>query len=334
MDAHDHSPRDPGALASLATSLDVIALGGNAILPAGKAGTIREQVAITRTAMKEIDGLVAAGRRVVLTHGNGPIVGNIVVRNEAMKASIPPMPLDVCGADSQGGIGYMIQQTLRNVLRENGRPIEVVSVITQVVVDEHDPAFLDPVKPIGPYYKKDVAVRLADERGWKLAAGPRGYRRVVPSPYPKEIVEIEVIKNLVRSGVIAVAVGGGGIPVMVKNGSYVGVEAVIDKDLASSLLARKLGAERLIIITSVDAVYVDFGRPAARPLRSVKLDEIRDLFTDVQFPPGSMGSKIRAAIEFLETGGRSVIITQPGDLLEAVEGRRGTTITRDAAHGN
>jgi carbamate kinase len=314
--------------------LDVIALGGNAILPAGKTGTIVEQVAITRTAMEEIEEMVAAGRRVVLTHGNGPIVGNIVVRNEAMKSSIPPMPLDVCGADSQGGIGYMIQQTLRNVLRDRGREAEVVSVVTQVLVDENDPAFEDPVKPIGPYYKKDRAAALAAARGWKVALSPRGYRRVVPSPYPREIVEIEVVKRLVETGVIVVTVGGGGIPVVLNEGRYRGVEAVIDKDLASSLLARKLGAERLIIITSVDAVYTDFGKPGAARLASATLVEMEALLAQGQFPPGSMGSKIQAAIEFLSGGGRSVIITQPGDLFDALEGRKGTTIRHGPTDGN
>jgi carbamate kinase len=314
--------------------LDVIALGGNAILPAGKTGTIIEQVAITSTVMAEIDRIVAAGRRIVLTHGNGPIVGNIVIRNEAMKSSIPPMPLDVCGADSQGGIGYMIQQTLRNVFRENHRETDVVSLITQVLVDENDPAFNDPVKPIGPYYKKDEAARLAAERGWKVAVGQGGYRRVVPSPYPKEIVEIEVIKNLARSGVVVVTVGGGGIPVVLRNGRYEGVEAVIDKDLASSLLARKLGAERLIVITNVDAVYTDFGKPGAARLASATLGEMRDLLRQGQFAPGSMGSKIQAAIEFLASGGRSVIITRPGDLLDAIEGRKGTTIRRGLTNGD
>lgn len=309
--------------------LDVIALGGNAILPAGKTGTIAEQVAITWTVMAEIEGIYAAGRRVVLTHGNGPIVGNIVVRNEAMKYSIPPMPLDVCGADSQGGIGYMIQQTLRNVLREMGQEADVVSVVTQVLVDEHDPAFNDPVKPIGPYYRKEKAEALAAKRGWKMASGQRGYRRVVPSPYPREIVEIEVIRSLVRSGVIVVTVGGGGIPVVLRGGRYYGVEAVIDKDLASSLLARKLGAERLIIITNVDAVYADYGKPDASRLANATLAEMKDLLREGHFPPGSMGSKIQAAVEFLDAGGRSVIVTQPGCLLDAVAGRAGTTIRRE-----
>ncbi|MBP2681595.1 MAG: carbamate kinase [Candidatus Krumholzibacteriota bacterium] len=316
-------------------TLDVVALGGNAILPVGKSGTIAEQVAITRTAMTEIEGLVDAGRQIVITHGNGPIVGNIVVRNEAMKSTIPPMPLDVCGADSQGGIGYMIQQTLRNVLREKGRHDEVVSIVTQVVVDEKDPAFDNSLKPIGPYYSKDEAAKLTKERGWKIVSDSRrGYRRVVPSPYPVQIVEIEVIRNLLRTGTIVVAVGGGGIPVVVRNGRYEGVEAVIDKDLASSLLARQLGASRLIIITSVDAVYVDFGHPNARPLGVVTLDEIRHHHREGHFPAGSMGSKIQAAIEFLESGGESVVITRPGDLLEAVQGRRGTTVRRRPADGD
>jgi len=314
--------------------LDVIALGGNAILPAGKAGTITEQVAITQTAMTEIAGLVSSGRQVVVTHGNGPIVGNIVIRNEAMKATIPPMPLDVCGADSQGGIGYMIQQTLRNVLREEGRDNEVVSLITQVRVNENDPAFHNPVKPIGPFYTKEEASRLTKERGWKIVADARkGYRRVVPSPYPIEIVEIEVVKTLVRHGAVVITVGGGGIPVVFKDGRYEGVEAVIDKDLASSLLARKLGAERLIIITNIDAVYVDFGKPTARALPALTLDEVKTLLRQGQFAPGSMESKVQAAIEFLESGGRSVIITQPGDLLDAVAGRKGTTIRGTPADG-
>lgn len=316
-------------------NLDVVALGGNAILPADQAGTIDEQVAITRIAMAEIEELVASGRHVVITHGNGPIVGNIVVRNEAAKKTIPPMPLDVCGADSQGGIGYMIQQTLRNVLREKGRREEVVSVVTQVLVDAKDSAFEKPVKPIGPFYTEDEASKLAAERGWTIVSDVRrGYRRVVPSPYPREIVEIGVIEDLVRDGVIVVAVGGGGIPVVSRDGRLEGVEAVIDKDLASSLLARQLGADTLVIITDVDAVYVDFGKPTAKPLGGVALDEIRALQREGQFPAGSMGSKIQAAVEFLESGGGRVIITQPGDLRDAMEGRKGTTIRRRSADGD
>jgi carbamate kinase len=313
----------------LIETLDVVALGGNAILPVGKTGTIWEQVEITRTAMKEVEGLVAGGRRIVITHGNGPIVGNIVVRNEAMRETIPPMPLDVCGADSQGGIGYMIQQTLRNVLREKGRGEEVASVITQVLVDGKDPAFDKPVKPIGPYYSKEQASRLTDERHWLFAEiNDRGYRRIVPSPYPLEIIEIEVIKTLVKEGFIVITVGGGGIPVVSKDGRCEGIEAVIDKDLASSLLARELGAGRVITLTDVDAVYRDFGKPTAEALRRVSLEEIKRFDSEGHFPAGSMGSKIQAAVEFLEHGGNEVVITQPGDLAEAVNGQKGTTICR------
>lgn len=315
--------------------LDIIALGGNAILPPGKPGTIAEQVAITRTAMEEIEGLVAMGREVVLSHGNGPIVGNIVMRNEALKEDIPPMPLDVCGADSQGGIGYMIQQTLRNVLMDRGRRKEVVSVVTQVLVDDDDPAFENPVKPIGPFYSEEDARQLARVAGWNVVEDSnRGYRRVVPSPYPIEIVELGPIKHLIDAGVIVITVGGGGIPVVLREGRYEGIEGVIDKDLASSLLGQRLGAERLIIITCIDAVYVDFGKPTQKPLLQTTVDEVRILHDDGQFPAGSMGSKIQAAIEFLESGGDSVIITDPGNLLEAVAGRKGTTIRRNLTNGD
>lgn len=317
------------------SALDIIALGGNAILPVGMAGTIQEQVAITRTAMLEIEGLVSDGRRIVLTHGNGPIVGNIVVRNEAMKDSIPPMPLDVCGADSQGGVGYMIQQALRNVLVERGCESEVVSIITQVLVDVNDPAFQNPVKPIGPYYDESQALQLRKDRGWDIVEDKkRGYRRVVPSPYPMKILEIEVIKSLIRAGTIVITVGGGGIPVVCEDNHYRGIEAVIDKDLASSLLARQLDAQRLIIITDIDAVYLDYGKPTQRPLGLVALEDIKSHFADGQFPEGSMGSKMKAVIEFLEYGGDSAIVTQPGDLLAAVRGEAGTTIRRVLDDGN
>ncbi|MEJ2720552.1 MAG: carbamate kinase, partial [bacterium] len=232
-------------------------------------------------------------------------------------------------------IGYMIQQTLGNVLAEKGRPREVVSVVTQVVVDDEDPAFENPVKPIGPFYSAGEAKKLAQVMGWNVVDDSnRGYRRVVPSPYPIDIVEIKAVKRLIEAGVIVITVGGGGIPVVRRGGHWEGVEAVIDKDLASSLLAREIGAERLIIVTSVDAVYKDFGKPGAKPLADVTVDEIRDLYEQGQFPAGSMGSKIQAAMEFIEFGGECVIITDPGNLLDAVEGRKGTTIRRGAGNGD
>ena len=196
-------------------NLDVVALGGNAILPSDCAGTIQEQLSVTRSAMEHIVGLLDRGRQVVITHGNGPIVGNIVIRNEAAKDIIPPMPLDVCGADSQGGIGYMIQQTLRNELDKHGFDRDVVCVITQVVVSDDDPAFDNPVKPIGPFYEKEDVGRLETERGWQVVQdGNRGYRRIVPSPYPLHIVEANVIRRLVAEGTVVIAAGGGGVPVV------------------------------------------------------------------------------------------------------------------------
>jgi carbamate kinase len=311
----------------LAQNLDVIALGGNAILPAGKSGTIGEQVAITLTAMEQIADLLESGRRVVITHGNGPIVGNILIRNEAVKDIIPPMPLDVCGADSQGGIGYMIQQTLRNALAARGIDLDVVSIVTQERVDENDPAFEKPVKHIGPYYTAEEARRLEQERGWVLGEVPeRGFRRVVPSPRPQEIIERDVIVDLVASKAIVITVGGGGVPVVRVDNRLVGCEAVIDKDLASVLLARDLGVERVIVVTEVDAVYKNFGTPEAEPIAYITVAELRALDAEGHFPPGSMGSKLHAAIEFLEGGGKTVVVCRPSDLVEAAAGHRGTTI--------
>ena len=325
--------------------LDIVALGGNAMLPAGGAGTITEQVNVTRSAMEQVAGLLEEGRRVVLTHGNGPIVGNIVIRNEAAKDIIAPMPLDVCGADSQGGIGYMIQQTLRNVLVERGVEREIVALVTQVVVAADDPAFSDPVKPIGPFFTQGEAEAIERDRGWKMKrigrraekmrrASDRSFRRVVASPQPIAILEKDVIGRLVDAGTVVITVGGGGIPVIIRDGGYEGVEAVIDKDLASSLLARDLGAERLIILTDVDAVYENYGTDDARALREASLAEIEELYERGQFPEGSMGSKMRAVMHFIEGGGRAAIIARPCDLTAASTGSVGTTILPSAPHGD
>lgn len=315
--------------------LDIVALGGNALLPAGGAGTITEQFAITEAAMEQIAALLDNGRRIVLTHGNGPIVGNIVLRNEVARGSIPPMPLDVCGADSQGGIGYMIARSLRDTLAARGVDKDVVALVTQVRVDADDPAFENPIKPIGPYYTREEADRMGRQRGWRFVEdGSRGYRRVVPSPYPVEIMERDVIRRLVASGTIVIACGGGGIPVVRDGDTLRGCEAVIDKDFTSALLACDLQANRLIIVTQVDAVYTGFGTSDAQPLSTVSLDEIRALSERGEFPPGSMGSKIHAAIEFLESGGESVIICRPDRVTEAVAGRSGTMIHPGVVDGD
>jgi len=309
----------------------LVTLGGNAILPARGTGTFEEQCSVTRATMQPIAQLIRDGAEVVLSHGNGPIVGNILIRNEAARDQIPPMPLDVCGADSQGGIGYMMQQLLQNELRRAGVPERpVVTVVTQVVVDERDPAFRRPTKPIGPFYAQDRARLLAKEKGWTIVedAG-RGYRRVVPSPKPLEVVEIAAIRQIVEDGGVVIAAGGGGIPVSRQwDGSLHGVEAVIDKDLASSLLARLLGCQTLVIVTGVDRVALRYGKPDQRDLERATPDELQGWMEEGHFPAGSMGPKIQAAIEFVRGGGREVVITSPERLTEALERKTGTLVTR------
>lgn len=309
----------------------LITLGGNAILPARGTGTFDEQCAITRLTMQPIASLIREGVRVVLSHGNGPIVGNILIRNEAARDQIPPMPLDVCGADSQGGIGYMMQQALDNELRRIGIQRPVTTVVTQVVVDERDPAFRRPTKPIGPFYTQERARLLAKEKGWTVTedAG-RGWRRVVASPKPLEVVEITAIRKLVEDGAIVIAAGGGGIPVARQwDGTLHGVEAVIDKDLASSLLARLLGCEMLCIITGVDRVALHYGKPEQRELPCATAEELSEYAAAGHFPAGSMGPKVQAAIEFVRGGGREVVITSPAKLMEALEGTTGTRVRRE-----
>jgi carbamate kinase len=306
----------------------LITLGGNAILPARGTGTFEEQCAITRVTMQPIARMVEEGTEIVLSHGNGPIVGNILIRNEAVRDQIPPMPLDVCGADSQGGIGYMMQNLLQNELRRAGLERPVVTLVTQVVVDERDPAFRRPTKPIGPFYTEERARRLEREKGWTVVedAG-RGYRRVVPSPRPLEIVEIEAIRRLLKAGAIVIAAGGGGIPVTREwDRSLHGVEAVIDKDLASSLLARMLGFETMVIITRVEKVALDYKKPGQRDLDRATADELSRYLEEGHFPSGSMGPKIQAAIEFIRGGGSRVIITAPERLPEAMAGKTGTHV--------
>jgi carbamate kinase len=306
----------------------LITLGGNAILPARGTGTFEEQCAITRVTMQPIARMVEEGSEIVLSHGNGPIVGNILIRNEAVRDQIPPMPLDVCGADSQGGIGYMMQNLLQNELRRLGLERPVATLVTQVVVDERDPAFRRPTKPIGPFYTEERARQLTREKGWTVVedAG-RGYRRVVPSPQPLEIVEIEAIRRLLKAGAIVIAAGGGGIPVTREwDQSLHGVEAVIDKDLASSLLARMLGFETLVIVTRVEKVALHYRKPAQRDLDDVTADELARYAEEGHFPSGSMGPKIQAAIEFIRGGGSRVIITAPERLSEAIAGETGTHV--------
>jgi carbamate kinase len=310
--------------------IDVIAVGGNAIIPTNGSGTIEAQRTLTSTSMHQVADLIASGRKVIITHGNGPIVGNIVERNEAVKNRIPPMPLDVCGADSQGGIGYMIQQSLRNELAAQGIHREVVSIVSQVVVSRDDEAFQHPTKPIGLFYGREEAETLEKEKGYSMIMDAnRGYRRVVPSPRPLEIVEAGTISKLLKLGTVVIAVGGGGVPVVRDGIKLVGVEAVIDKDRAAAVLGKMVQAERLVILTSVSEVYVRFGTPEQKALRKTKLSAMKKLYEEGEFPPGSMGPKIEAAIDFLESGGKRVIISDATMLLDACSGRAGTHILPD-----
>ncbi len=311
----------------------VIALGGNAIIPAGQEGTYEQQAAITMATMKQVARMAADGHQIVMTHGNGPVVGNIVLRNDAGMAvhGIPIMPMFVCGADSQGGLGYMLQQSLQNALAEIGLEIPVASVVTQVLVDPDDTAFANPTKPIGPFYDEEQAGLLRDENGWTIVkdAG-RGWRRVVPSPKPREVVEWEAIRTLVKGGVMTIATGGGGVPVVKdEHGFLSGVDAVIDKDRASDLLARLIGADVLVIVTQVEKVCVRFGQPDEEALDVMTVGQVKSLLDDGEFPAGSMGPKMESAVSFLSGGGQAVVITSPEYILEAVAGTRGTTIVPD-----
>ena len=308
----------------------VVSLGGNALLPDRSGGSIEQQFRVTETSMTEVVRLLRLGQRVVLTHGNGPIVGNILIRNEAAASIVPPTPLYICGADSQGGIGLMAQQVLRNLLRQADLALEVATVVTQVVVDPSDPGFQHPSKPIGPFYSEAEARALERDRGWTVIEDcGRGWRRVVPSPDPLRIVEIASIRALIDAGHVVIAAGGGGVPVVESSpGIYRGVEAVIDKDLASVVLARAVGAHRLVIVTSVDRVALDYNTPRQCELETLTVDDAWRYLEAGQFPAGSMGPKILGAIRFLEGGGEEVLITSPAKLGEAFAGRAGTRIVR------
>jgi carbamate kinase len=308
--------------------ITIVTLGGNAIIRRGEKGTVEEQFAHADACMAEVAKMLAAGRRVIITHGNGPIVGNIVIRNECARNTIPPMPLFMNDADSEGGIGFMIQQTLYNSLRKIGGKRDVATIITQVVVDENDPAFLNPTKPIGPYYREEEAEALRKEKGWAMVKGTGGWRRVVPSPRPVRIIEKGVIRRLALEGVVVIAAGGGGVPVVeTAEGALRGIDAVVDKDLSTSALAREIVAESIINLTEVDRVYLNYGAAGEKGLDRVSLIDMKRYFAEGHFPPGSMGPKIEAAIEFLEAGGREVVITRPELMAAALAGRAGTRIS-------
>ncbi len=307
----------------------LIAVGGNSLIRAGEKGTITEQLANTRRTADAVVQIIRAGYRVVITHGNGPQVGAALLRSERAADQVYTHPLDVCDATTQGEIGYLLQQSLVNALAEQGMRTPVATVLTQVVVSPDDPAMLHPTKPIGPFYTRREAEQRRDELGWTVVEdAARGWRRVVPSPEPLEIVEEPSIRTLVDAGALVVAVGGGGIPVVRSGRGYRGLEAVIDKDRASALLAARLQVDLFIISTDADRVYLNYKKPDQRPLDRVTAGEMARHYEAGQFPPGNMGPKVESALRFLRSGGREVIITSYERLFDAVRGEAGTHIAR------
>jgi carbamate kinase len=305
-------------------------MGGNSLLDPGLPPTVENQFAVTARAVIPIADLIERGERLVITHGNGPQVGFMQLRVELARHEIHEVPLDSLVADSQGAIGYMIQRDLREELERRGVRAEVATLVTEIEVDPDDRAFSEPSKPIGRFYSAEEALRLRAERGWDMVEDShRGWRRVVASPAPRAIVQLATLRRLVDAAVIVIACGGGGIPVMRgDDGRLRGLEAVIDKDRASALLAEQLGLRRMIITTGVDAIYRDYLTDHRTALRDVTPQELKRLAAAGQFPPGSMGPKVEAALRFLERGGDSVTVCHPDSLAEAFDGRAGTSIRK------
>lgn len=308
----------------------IVAIGGNSLLRAGQVGTIDEQRENARKTCSVLADLAAAGHRLVLTHGNGPQVGNVLLRVELAAEHVYRLPLDVCDSDTQGGIGYMLQQILGDELEQRSLGRRVATVVTQVEVDPLDPAFETPTKPIGGFLDPAEALDKESQYGWAVQRiDRRGYRRVVPSPRPIRIVELDAIKAVYGSGNIVICVGGGGVPVVRTGHRLSGCEAVIDKDLATSLLAAKLGAETMVVTTSVPNVLLDFELATERPVDRLTQAEARAFHDEGQFPAGSMGPKIRAICSFLRAGGKRALVTDPDNLAAALNGHGGTWITAD-----
>jgi len=308
-------------------AIAIVAMGGHAFILKGERGTIEDHERNAEYIAGQLMCLVDKDYRLVITHGNGPQVGHLLIQQEVAGDESPPLPLDVLVAMTEGSLGYILQQALLN--RMNRRNIRrfVVTVVTQVFVDENDPAFDKPTKPIGPFLTREEAERRRDEKGWDICedAAGRGWRRLVASPHPLRVLQRDMIRDAARAGHIVVACGGGGIPIKVsEKEGYGGVEAVVDKDLTSSVVGVNIGAELLIILTSVPQVYINFGKPDQQALSAVTLAEIETLHREGHFPPGSMGPKVEAVIHFLREGGKRALVTDPASLPDAIEGRGGT----------
>ena len=311
----------------------LVAIGGNATHPEDIEGTSQEQEALAASTAQALLPLAMLDNQLVVTHGNGPVVGKILMRQALTRDRIAPMPLDICVAHSQGGIAYLLMQAMENALREADNPRHVACLLTQVEVDENDPALNTPSKPIGAFYDAEEAAKIGKELGWVMKEDSgRGWRHVVPSPKPKHICDISLVQVLARRGTMVIAAGGGGIPVIRgPKGVRRGVQAVIDKDLTSAHMANILGIELLMILTAVSKVAINFGTPDQKDLDRIGMRELRALHADGHFPPGSMGPKIDAALRFLEGGGERVIIAHLNEAMAALHGETGTHIVADDA---
>ncbi len=304
----------------------VVAIGGNSLIRPGERST--EQRSNLQTTCEGIAAVLSAGYRTVVTHGNGPQVGDAMLRSELAAGQVEPLPMDACVAETQGSIGYLLQQTLQETLSRRGLRRPVVTMVTEVLVSPRDPAFRKPSKPVGPFYNQEEAERRHRTLGWQMGQEAcRGYRRVVPSPEPKEIMELPAIQAALESDALVIACGGGGIPVVFRRERLVGIDAVIDKDRASALLAWELEAELFLISTGVAQVALNYGTPRQQQLERLSAGEARGYLSAGQFPAGSMGPKIEAALAYLERGGKLVIITSPENIPEALQGMAGTRIT-------
>lgn len=315
-------------MVSLNGKTAVIALGGNAITHPDIEDTIAQQFLNTRNSLDGIVELAKAGYKLAITHGNGPQVGNAILRVELARGKAPILPLGICVADTEGGMGYMIEQSLQNRLRREGINRPVVTIITQVLIDKNDPQIASPSKFIGQFYSEVEAKKFAEERGWVVKADSnRGWRRVVPSPRPLSIVAAKTIKSLVDNGTIVIAAGGGGVPAYIdENGNYEGLDAVIDKDLASVVLAHEISSEILLILTSVEKVALNFGTPQEKFIDKMTVAEAEKYLLEGQFPPGSMGPKVKAALQFIKGGGKELVITSIENAGQALSGDVGTRI--------
>ena len=303
----------------------LIALGGNALQRAKGSGKIEEQLEAVRETCKIACKLIEAGHTIAITHGNGPQVGSILLRNELAASVLPPKPLDVCSAESQGMIGYMLQDTMYNELDKKYRKYPVITILSQTLVEKNDPAFQNPTKPIGSFYTKEEAEKLKDEKGWQIVEQQgKGFRRVVPSPRPIKVIEGGAIKKLFDEEWIVISCGGGGIPVIEENDNLKGVEAVIDKDRTAAILGNTIGVDVLLILTDVEKAYINFLKPNQKALDKLTIKEAEELIKEGQFGKGSMGPKVEACMDFVKNGGKKAIITSLAKCRDALDGKTGT----------